>query len=415
MATPLPMSAREVPMEPPRPAPKHTARRPTGAIARKVVTARTRLIVDDIFYGTLLAGTSVLVREGVRTSMTDGVSIYIDPTYWSTISDDEAKFHLHHELRHMVLLHCDPRRTTGRHPLLWNYAGDHVINLELEGLNHPVPPGCLHNPEFKEMATEEVYRKLEQAGESMLAQLQQAAKDGKGLPCGGLEPTEGGKAARDKIIDTILAAAACAERCQGNLPAGLAEHLKRLREGMVPWERRLRRWLQDGVGGIGRDRYAFDRPDPRYMHPAFGRIVVPKMVGSQAKGRLVWAIDTSGSMSVLMLERIAGELDKAARTMPRVDLTVMTCDAAVHEVVKMRGATDVLKRIEFKGRGGTSFRPVADKIKELRLQPHGLIYCTDGMGDFFEKPPYPVLWAMTDTSVTPPFGETINITLDDRE
>ena len=73
----------------------------------------------------------------------------------------------------------------------------------------------------------------------------------------------------------------------------------------------------------------------------------------------------------------------------------------------------MLKRVGFKGRGGTSSLPVFDKVKEMKLRPHGMIFLTDMMTDFpAERPPYPVLWVSVDSDVTAPFGETIRITLD---
>ena len=49
------------------------------------------------------------------------------------------------------------------------------------------------------------------------------------------------------------------------------------------------------------------------------------------------------------------------------------------------------------GFGGTSFRPVFDRIEQLReeenLEPDCLIYFTDGCGEYPEKPPeYPVIF-----------------------
>jgi predicted metal-dependent peptidase len=74
----------------------------------------------------------------------------------------------------------------------------------------------------------------------------------------------------------------------------------------------------------------------------------------------------------------------------------MSCDAQVHEVVKIRKFQDFTKKLQMKGGGGTDFRPVFNKVKELKMQPELLIYLTDTYGSFPEKAPnYPVLWCVT--------------------
>ena len=60
------------------------------------------------------------------------------------------------------------------------------------------------------------------------------------------------------------------------------------------------------------------------------------------------------------------------------------------------------------GRGGTSFSPVFEYVKNEKINPKVLIYYTDG-GDahFPEKPPaYPVIWALTKDK-TVPWGKKI--------
>jgi predicted metal-dependent peptidase len=62
------------------------------------------------------------------------------------------------------------------------------------------------------------------------------------------------------------------------------------------------------------------------------------------------------------------------------------------------------------GRGGTSFVPVFEKIKEMNIKPDALVYLTDGYGTFPSDPGYHVLWGSI--ALTPegyPFGEVVMI------
>jgi len=46
-------------------------------------------------------------------------------------------------------------------------------------------------------------------------------------------------------------------------------------------------------------------------------------------------------------------------------------------------------------------------VEDHAIDPRCLVYLTDGYGDFPEEEsvPYPVMWAINNDSVTPPFGE----------
>ena len=88
----------------------------------------------------------------------------------------------------------------------------------------------------------------------------------------------------------------------------------------------------------------------------------------------------------------------------------MSADAAVHEVVKITKFSNLLNKIKFKGGGGTDFRPVFDKVKELNIFPELLIYLTDAYGSFPEKQPnYPVLWCLTEENSVVPWGHSVHI------
>ena len=66
--------------------------------------------------------------------------------------------------------------------------------------------------------------------------------------------------------------------------------------------------------------------------------------------------------------------------------------------------------LALRGGGGTSFRPVFDWVEEQEIEPRCLVYFTDGYADFPEQPhSYPVMWAIIDSSETPPWGEILHI------
>src|SRR6266566_731731 len=66
----------------------------------------------------------------MKTLATNGVSIWIDPTFWGQLSRDHRMTAIAHEMGHKMLLHMT--RRGDRNPFMWNIAGDHVINLMLK-------------------------------------------------------------------------------------------------------------------------------------------------------------------------------------------------------------------------------------------------------------------------------------------
>ena len=66
---------------------------------------------------------------------------------------------------------------------------------------------------------------------------------------------------------------------------------------------------------------------------------------------------------------------------------------------------------EVVGRGGTSFDPPFELLREKRVEPRVMIYITDGYGACsVTKPGYDVLWVVIkgDATFTPPFGQVIH-------
>ena len=59
----------------------------------------------------------------------------------------------------------------------------------------------------------------------------------------------------------------------------------------------------------------------------------------------------------------------------------------------------------FKGGGGTSFRPVFEWVEKQGLRPEALVYFTDAEGEFPERAPhYPVIWLVKGREPVP-WGE----------
>ncbi len=130
-------------------------------------------------------------------------------------------------------------------------------------------------------------------------------------------------------------------------------------------------------------RHDYLRPNRRFPQRV-GEI--PGRVRRAPKPALLVGIDTSGSMTGDVLDRVAREVRRLAA---HARLTIVECDAAVHRVYPF--ATPLGP---FVGGGDTDFAPVFGEAHTRRFD--GVVYFTDGRGNLPDVPPaLPVLWALT--------------------
>ena len=113
----------------------------------------------------------------------------------------------------------------------------------------------------------------------------------------------------------------------------------------------------------------------------------------------VIAIDTSGSVAgdlvQTFLQKTYNILLSTESFFSKINLHIVQCDAEVQEHVKITSPKEFdeyLKNMKIRGLGGTDFRPVFQLVDRLIEEKEftnlkGLIYFTDGYGDFPAKMP----------------------------
>ena len=129
----------------------------------------------------------------------------------------------------------------------------------------------------------------------------------------------------------------------------------------------------------------------------------------------VIAIDTSGSTSgelvQTFLQKTYNVLKSTESFFTKMNLHIIQCDAEIQEHVKITRQEEFdeyIKTMTIKGLGGTDFRPVFRKVDELIKAKEfanlkGLIYFTDGFGDFpARKPDYNTAFVFIDDNYNNP-------------
>jgi len=125
---------------------------------------------------------------------------------------------------------------------------------------------------------------------------------------------------------------------------------------------------------------------------------------------ILFAFDTSGSITERFLGRMVGELNQLLVSTRNSIVRLVCCDVKVHVVGDFSATRRLDPRMQtFRGGGGTDFRPVFDYAQQQKFFRH-LVYLTDAAGIFPDSPPHDfhTLWLIPeDASVVVPFGTVI--------
>jgi len=365
---------------------------------------------------------------------TDGIHVEAGPGY-ENYNDAERRFIVLHELLHVALAHPARGREMERRiedfdAGLYNIACDAIINAALNGIRGVhIPDGAVTLGELlsplgywkkedssaevvRQWSSEALYHLLEKNREriDLRALDPNAGFDGRDLaPATGRSRTAGDNSNEDEI----RAWSSRLKMARGSL-AGIFNRLVReLPKVKTPWERILRdflfrharckrmpdpsrpsrRWL--ALESDLREREGVDLPFDRATRWA-------------RTGRIALAVDTSGSIDESLLKRFAAEV-AAVLIQAEPLLRLIVCDTDVHQVQDFSGrdGAKLLRGFDFKGGGGTDFRPAI--AEAAKWKPDLLIYLTDLEGDAGVEPAFPVLWAVPEGEAKAPWGKVIEL------
>jgi len=416
------------------------------AVHKRVSKVRSWFILNDPFYASLTMRLRLVQAPGIQTAATDGVRLWYEPSFIASLTDDELRGLLAHEVMHCVFLHHTRRGK--RNPTVWNIAGDHLINLLLRQQNFILPNGALMDDRFSGMTVEQVYTILMDEFEK------QGGAPGEGTyqdPCGGVQDFSGddgqggddaeeqdgasqGGAGQDDGDDQwkpgkqksasqaekaqqahdwkiAVVQAAKVAKMEGKLPGGMDRYVEDLVTTQVDW----RSVLQDWVSATSKTDYTWSRPNRRTIS---GGLYLPSMDSQDALGTLVLVMDTSGSISQRDINVFASELSAILEAYD-VEVHVIYVDTEVANHQEFT-SDDLPITLEPKGYGGTDFVPGFDWVQDQGIRPTGLIYFTDLECSSYPPytPEYPVLWVTSGYNrgnpwaSTPSFGEVINVDAD---
>jgi predicted metal-dependent peptidase len=425
---------------------------------KRVSAIRMALVESHPFWGYLLMQCRIVPSPGLKAiAATDSRrTIYLNPEKSSALGIRQLGFVLLHEVCHHI--QASFSRQQGRDRFLWNCASDLAINRIIAQIPDPSgisrhlytpPEGVLLDSSFDDMVAEAIYESIlkdprfrERRAVEVRVSIRlpdpnqgDAGGGGGGAPGAGrgtgkkrgaestpgtlggqreimVEDHGGGidihlpgdltDAEREGLEDMIRAALGhwMASNRRGDMP-GFIGRAFLTQKPKVHWRQVLRNHL---VAFLGREEFTRSKPNRRWLSAG---VIVPGFQDEKV-GRVVVALDTSGSMDEATLGEVISELGPLVDQVEDLDLIV--ADAKVHEVIALAELPGWLARGKAKGGGGTSHVPVFDWIRNNGPQPDLFIGLTDLFTTLPDKRPgFPVIWICPENHGAAPWGRVVEV------
>lgn len=186
------------------------------------------------------------------------------------------------------------------------------------------------------------------------------------------------------------------QRSRGTVPGNIEEDLENmLKPPEIPWKKLLHRFVT--THRSTKPMRSMERPRKRWA--AMGSTLFPGKKREKTFN-LVFAVDTSGSMSSDDIHDGLSELQGIQRVDRDITVTVIEFDTSIHKEYQI-GATDAID-LQVRGRGGTDFNAAFNRAKELAKKGEidALIVFTDGYAPSpelqYRPRDLPVLWCLTE-------------------
>jgi predicted metal-dependent peptidase len=129
---------------------------------------------------------------------------------------------------------------------------------------------------------------------------------------------------------------------------------------------------------------------------------MPSAIG-EAVGRIVVAIDMSGSIGTAEVGQFLGELLSVCNHVQPEGIDLMYWDTAIcaHEKYERGDYEAIMSSTKPAGGGGTSAECIPIYIAEHKLNPECVIVLTDGYSGGWGDWKHPVFWGITSDMVAP--------------
>lgn len=416
----------------------------------KLVKARFSLYEHFPFFGQISQHFKFINANVGTACINANGELKADPKFLEQCNDKDTMFLLCHEAMHIVL-ESTGRFPEGANPDVWNEAADAIINpMLIDDCKMPKIREQLLKiiyggkwAKYAKSTHEAAYYDLMQNFEKMHGQTMEEFNKAMAGNKEGDNPQQGrgkgsmkgiwwdnsgselGKKAQDKGLDKAgnpqsdggmteaqksewkdrICSAFEAQKSTGDVPGSLQGFITKILKPKKDWRKELR----VAVTSTLKDQWSYKKPSRRTTALD---IRTPGVWGEKPD---CWcALDTSGSMSELELQRAVSEMVRIFELVGGKTHLIL-CDAEVYYT----GDLDVngLKNLREIQHGGTDLTQIFRYIKdEAKKQPAMLVVFSDMETPFPTRPPkYPVIWCNPGGNGKAPWGKNIKVELGEND
>jgi len=375
--------------------------------------ARTSLLLDHPFFGSLLFRLTWREVPSIETMATDGVGLFYNREFVMKLPAAHLVGVLAHEALHPALQHHI--RRGNRSPERWNRACDYAINLLVLDAGLSLPSDALVSELYRGMSAEQIYNLLESSDSTDGGQAQGSSRSAGAENEGPTPPvTPGGfgqvldaplpEVNNGESVEQQAAAweiavsqAQSVAKLAGRYPAGVARSLESSKEAQVDWRELLRRAWSSTIPSD----YSWTRPNRRHIWQG---LLLPG-VHCEGVGEVVLFVDCSGSINKRQLGLFEAEVRSILEGQRPEKTYIVYFDAAIQKVDIYEAGQPI--SLSPAGGGGTDFCPCFTWLEEQGMRPQVLVFLTDLYGTLPDSPPsIPVIWASNGKREAP-FGEVV--------
>jgi len=345
------------------------------------------------FYAMFMTGVDRKVSTQINTAAisyspkTQSLTLLVNEEFWFGLTEPQKVFVLEHEVSHICFGHmvtCDFYQNR----LVDNLATDteihEYIECKIEGgitlawLKQTFPKGYWPEKAGRDHYYREIMRQCDEGGQGIQDKVDAA---GGNIEHAWEQMTETEKAIASINMEGRVEQAA--KSC-GTVPG----HIQGLLDSFVKpkaefnWKAILRRFVTNS----GRMVIKYTRSKPNLF---FEDNRAPKV---KFKNKMLWIIDTSGSVSQDELAECCNEMYWLHKQGYHID--TMCVDTTIHPIVEYKGTTT----FEIHGRGGTDFDPAIEFFNKSKYDL--AVYFTDGEAHTPRNANKPLLWVVSSRGTT---------------
>ncbi len=389
-----------------------------------------------LYSGIILLGDTKIVDgdDNVSTACTDGLNTYYGREFLNGLTLEETCGLVLHENLHKLLKHIPRHKDlAAKDPMLANVAMDFVVNDVIMNLKDKtlakLPDGGLYDPMFHDWSVRQVFDYLWQEREKQpknqpsdpglpkksgskgtqqrgepLDKHDYEGQDGKDGKGGNKLTPDQQRELERKINEGLQQGGLLAGKFGVDIPRVIKDQM----EPEIAWSDVLDDFWSGVMRGV--DEYTYSRLNRRRLADD---LYLPSPY-SETVGRMVFAIDTSGSIDDKQIARVAARISNLCELYPPESVIVLWWDTRVHaeqrfEIESYANIATLLKPV---GGGGTRVSCVSEYMNERHIDADGVIVFTDGHVEHEVKwdVACPTLWLVTQNrAFTPPHGRKVMV------